>query len=342
MSNIDDAIGQPGTWPIGRHSDIGLGVASLLAAAISASQMPIAQLGSLEQVSAWAFPAAISVLLGSVGLVLLARGIMSIELTRRALTLPQLGLAIVTVGGLLLVLPLGGLRLALNFGPTEFVALRVLELTLLIAFCVLSRLRAVAMAVLGLLLAAIGTDLSTGSERLTFGLASLGDGIPRLLAVLGLLVVADGLLCLFSPSLLLGTYARLIDGWSVPRLTDALEIAARAVAALVLAFAGLAAVQLNNSPWDVGLLALFGAFGLACKYFGWNRLVFLAAAAEGPILEENIKRALMISRGDPWTFVHRPISGSLLLAACTIAIVAAVLAIRGRHARSMPPTAAPS
>ena len=46
------------------------------------------------------------------------------------------------------------------------------------------------------------------------------------------------------------------------------------------------------------LLLVFAVFGIACKIFDWSRLVLLLAFALGPLLEEHIRRALLVSRGE--------------------------------------------
>ena len=56
-----------------------------------------------------------------------------------------------------------------------------------------------------------------------------------------------------------------------------------------------------------------------------------AAFVLGPLMEENLRRALLISRGDPMIFVQRPISLGLLIAAALLLLVVAVPAIRGKR-----------
>jgi TctA family transporter len=51
----------------------------------------------------------------------------------------------------------------------------------------------------------------------------------------------------------------------------------------------------------------------------------------GPLLEENLRRAMIISRGDPSVFVTRPISAALLLVAVAALVVAMLPAVRRRR-----------
>jgi putative tricarboxylic transport membrane protein len=73
-------------------------------------------------------------------------------------------------------------RLALIFGPAEYFALMVMGLAFAVVLAHGSVLKAVAMILVGILFACIGTDLETGEERMTFGLTFLTDGIAFLRA----------------------------------------------------------------------------------------------------------------------------------------------------------------
>src|SRR5262244_3989558 len=68
-------------------------------------------------------------------------------------------------------------KLALLFGPAEYFALMVMGLAFAVVLASGSVPKALAMILLGLLLSAVGTDLETGAERLTFGLPALTSGI---------------------------------------------------------------------------------------------------------------------------------------------------------------------
>ena len=178
----------------------------------------------------------------------------------------------------------------------------------------------------------MGVDVSSGGERLTMGLEELADGIAFPALVLGLIVVADSALCLLSPTLLLESYARQVAGWAAPRVPAAAGIVLRAAAVLAIAAACYAVFALNASLWDVGQLMVFGAFGVACKLLGWNRLLLVLAFPLGRLLEENIARALLLSQGDPAIFA-RPLSATFLLLACLVLAAAAFLSVspRGRE-----------
>ena len=91
---------------------------------------------------------------------------------------------------------------------------------------------------------------------------------------------------------------------------------------------GYLAFELEHRTWDIGLLVLFGAFGLASKLFGWNRLLLVVALAYGTVLEESIRRSMLLSQGDLAVFWGRPISATLLLLAGGILAMTALLSAR--------------
>jgi putative tricarboxylic transport membrane protein len=95
-----------------------------------------------------------------------------------------------SVLGLMLVAPpLAGL--ALSFGPPEYFSLIFCGLAILIYLASGSILKAVIMALAGLFLGMIGTDLITGNTRFTFGNITLMDGVGMVPVVMGLFGIAE-------------------------------------------------------------------------------------------------------------------------------------------------------
>jgi TctA family transporter len=77
-------------------------------------------------------------------------------------------------------------ELALRFGPAEYFSLMVLGLIAAIVLAHGSLLKAVAMTILGLLLGLVGTDVTSGAQRYTFGVAALSDGIGFVVVAMGM------------------------------------------------------------------------------------------------------------------------------------------------------------
>jgi TctA family transporter len=324
-----DHPAEPHSWldagAVRRASDIALGCVVLVVGAVAILNAPPMSFMRWEDLDAGFFPTVLGGLLVVVGIVLLVRG--SIFGGARPARWSLKGLAIIAAAVIAVCAAaiLWGFDLLLLFGPSEHAALAVLALAIAVALVRRSRIQAAGMALLGLLLATVGLDSITGVPRLTMGLEQLFDGIASPIVCLGLFVVADGLVCLASPSLWLATYARLVRGCIAPRIPTVVAIGMRIAAGLAVAAACYLAFEFEARTWDIGLILLTGAFGAASKLLGWNRLVLLVALAYGNVLEQSIRQSMVLSNGDPAIFLMRPISGTLFLLAGGIVVLAATL-----------------
>lgn len=273
-------------------------------------------------------PRLISVSLLPVGLILIVRGALARTDPVPPWSLIALGVIAGTGGVVGQVAPALGAPFVLRLGPSEHTAIIVFQLAVAVALACRSRVRALGMALLGLLLATVGTDVNTGAARFTFGLDQLSDGIDMVVVVFGLIVAADGLLGGVSPSLLLATYLQHVRGWATPKVGMRAAFAIRLVALLAIAASLTVAFRLNNSAFDMGVVLLFAAIGIACKILSWNRFVLILAFGSGRTLEQTIRQALMLSRDDPVTFVRWPISATLLALAILALLIPAALSAR--------------
>jgi putative tricarboxylic transport membrane protein len=373
---------------------------------------------------------------------------------RRLFALLAASTVVVAIVGLCL----GGLRsFVLQFGPTEIAALMVFLLLGGAAFGRGSAASALAMVVLGLLLAIVGTDIETGEARLTFGVTALDDGLGGTSVALGLFVIANviddlartwsnesptavaparpghgvwpatvfavlaGFLptngatfattvgaarsrpsgSLFDPAsqgsvtdtlraamlsdirlsvslipifllllpidavtpflrnivsfqaMMMGggnvmanlmpiawlVFAALILAHVVPlilvmRLAAVrwrpIAIDARIVAPLLVAAACFVSWQLHDEfvAVHIGIMFAFGLVGYAMIRAGFDRSLMFFAFVIALRFEENIRRSLLISRGDTTIFMQRPISVGLLLAGVLLFVVARALRAR--------------
>lgn len=71
--------------------------------------------------------------------------------------------------------------------------------------------------------------------------------------------------------------------------------------------------SINNSMFDIGVLIASGILGFALRKFGYPVAPVILGLILGPMFESNLRRSMMLSRGDWSTFVTRPISFSFLL-----------------------------
>ena len=90
----------------------------------------------------------------------------------------------------------------------------------------------------------------------------------------------------------------------------------------ILVFCAIGVFSLRNSQFDVYMMALFGIVGYVFSKLGCEPAPMLLAFILGPLMEEFLRRAMLLSRGDPLVFVQRPISATLLgiavLAMCAV------------------------
>ncbi|WP_017938777.1 tripartite tricarboxylate transporter permease [Zestomonas thermotolerans] len=337
---------------------------------------------------------------------------------------------------------------ALSFGPADYFSLMLLGLVAAVVLAQGDLLKALAMALLGLLLGLVGVDVNSGEERFTFGLPQLADGISfvvismgifgigeiianlerdesrsplsrqlgRLLptrddyrrawkpvlrgaglgSLLGILPGGGAMLSSFASYLVEKRLARdperfgqgAIEGVAGPEAANnagaqtsfipllVMGLPSNAVMALmvgammihgivpgpqvmgerpelfwglivsmwvgnvlllllnlplvgiwvrllavpyrllypaILLFCCIGVYSVNNSLFDVLLTVLFGLLGYLLIKLRCEPAPLLLGFILGPLMEEHLRRAMLLSRGDPSVFVTRPLSLTLLL-----------------------------
>ena len=93
----------------------------------------------------------------------------------------------------------------------------------------------------------------------------------------------------------------------------------------ILLFASIGVYSLNNSVFDLVLLAVIGVFGYVMRRFDIPVAPAVIGMILGPRCEEQFRRALGISQGDLLVFVQRPISGTILAITALLLIVPPLL-----------------
>jgi len=99
----------------------------------------------------------------------------------------------------------------------------------------------------------------------------------------------------------------------------------------ILLFCTIGLYSLQSSVLDVFLATGFGLLGYVFIKLGCEPAPLLLGFVLGPMLEDNFRRALTISRGDATVFLTQPISGALLAAAAALLVI--VIAPNVRRAR---------
>ncbi|WP_127751937.1 tripartite tricarboxylate transporter permease [Devosia sp. 1566] len=103
-----------------------------------------------------------------------------------------------------------------------------------------------------------------------------------------------------------------------------LSIPYRALFPAIVLFACIGCFSINQNIYDIYAIGFFGIVGYVLIRFSCEPAPLLLGFVLGPLLEEHLRRAMIISRGDPMIFVTRPISATLL-ALAVLAVVIAVL-----------------
>jgi len=96
----------------------------------------------------------------------------------------------------------------------------------------------------------------------------------------------------------------------------------------VLVFCSIGVYSIGNSSFDVGMLALFGLIGYVFAKLDCEPAPLILGFMLGPMMEEYLRRAMVLSRGDPMVFIERPISATLLVLAVISMVLVALPALR--------------
>jgi putative tricarboxylic transport membrane protein len=357
-------------------------------------------------------------------------------------------------------------EVALKFGPAEYFSLMCAGLVLAVVLARGSVIKAVAMVLLGLLLGLVGTDVNSGTQRYSFGISELSDGIgfvavamgtfgyteiirnleqgeareiftkkvgallptmkelwwcaPAILrgtvlgSALGILPGGGALLASFAaytvekkmakdpsvfghgeirgvaapesannagaqtsfiPLLTLGIPSNAIMAMMIgammiqgiapgpqimterPQLfwgmiasmwvgnlmlvilnlpligmwIKLLEVPYRMLYPAIYVFCAIGVFSLQNSAFDVMMTALFGVAGFLWLKLECEPAPLMLGFILGPLMEENLRRAMLLSRGDPLVFFQRPISATMLGIAIFLLIVVAAPNIRKKR-----------
>lgn len=99
----------------------------------------------------------------------------------------------------------------------------------------------------------------------------------------------------------------------------------------ILVFCCIGVYSLSNSPFDVVITAMFGFIGYLFIKLECEPAPLLLGFILGPMMEENLRRAMLLSRGDPTTFVTRPLSATLLGISVLLLVIIALPAIRKKR-----------
>jgi putative tricarboxylic transport membrane protein len=104
----------------------------------------------------------------------------------------------------------------------------------------------------------------------------------------------------------------------LPAFVALLRVPQRILAPLILLFCVVGAYSLQNSAFDVVMVAIFGLVGFLLRLVRLDPAPFMLAFVLGELLEKSVRQALLIGLGSPMILVEKPISAVLLVLAALV------------------------
>jgi putative tricarboxylic transport membrane protein len=99
----------------------------------------------------------------------------------------------------------------------------------------------------------------------------------------------------------------------------------------IMAFSAIGIYSVNNSSFEIYLTALFGIIGFMWIKLGCSPAPMLLGFVLGPMMEEHLRRAMLMSKGNPSVFFTRPLSLAFLIATVLILVVMIAPAVRKKR-----------
>ncbi|MCC6776433.1 MAG: tripartite tricarboxylate transporter permease [Hyphomicrobiales bacterium] len=96
----------------------------------------------------------------------------------------------------------------------------------------------------------------------------------------------------------------------------------------IVAFCCIGAYTINSKPFDLAVMAFFSVLGYIALKLDCEPAPLILGFVLGPMMEENLRRALLISRGDPMVLIEEPISLAFLAIAAAMLVIIAAPIIR--------------
>ena len=100
---------------------------------------------------------------------------------------------------------------------------------------------------------------------------------------------------------------------------------------VIVGFCSIGIYSVNSNIFDLYSVAFFGFVGYVLVKLRCEPAPLLLGFVLGPLLEENLRRAMILSRGDFSTFVSRPISATLLILTVAVLVVVLLPSVRKKR-----------
>ncbi len=102
----------------------------------------------------------------------------------------------------------------------------------------------------------------------------------------------------------------------------------------IVLFCAIGVYSTNNNTFDIWMVAFFGLVGYLFILLGCEPAPLLLGFILGPMMEENLRRALLLSRGDWTVFATRPLSAGLLAAAILLVVIVLLPSVKKKRAET--------
>lgn len=99
----------------------------------------------------------------------------------------------------------------------------------------------------------------------------------------------------------------------------------------IVLFCAIGVYSTNNNTWDIWMVGMFGIVGYIFIKLGCEPAPLLLGFILGPMMEENLRRALLLSRGEWSVLVTRPISLGLLIAASLLVVIVLLPSVKNKR-----------
>jgi putative tricarboxylic transport membrane protein len=110
-----------------------------------------------------------------------------------------------------------------------------------------------------------------------------------------------------------------------------LSIPYRVLYPAILIFCVVGVYATNSTPGQIAFMAGFTVFGYILIRLGCEPAPFVLGFILGPLMEENLRRSLVLSRGNPSIFIERPISMVLLTMTALALVIMVLPAVRKKR-----------
>jgi putative tricarboxylic transport membrane protein len=110
-----------------------------------------------------------------------------------------------------------------------------------------------------------------------------------------------------------------------------LRVRATILAPITVLITLIGVYTVNYDVFDIGLVVVFGALGYLMKKLGFDPGPLVLAFVLGSLLEDSLRRSLLLFDGDPTGFLTRPISGTLFVLFLVVVLLPVIRAVLARR-----------